>query len=176
VFPVSPARHSLALAPAISTDILHCGSNYALNLCTVRLESAAIFRAVDMQQNLRTWPRFLRNSIRIYNLIYYLGGAIVMFDRKILRQEYTLNIDGEDLSGAYASVNIANGPCYGGDKSAVVTAVPDDGFMDVLMFKGSSALRGLARILPYTTGHCEDFPNDFTLKRGRTFPSVPKSL
>jgi diacylglycerol kinase family enzyme len=90
-----------------------------------------------------------------------------MFDQKLLRQEYTINIDGEDLSGAYASVNIANGPCYGGDKSAVVTAVPDDGFMDVLMFKGSSTLRGLAKILPYTNGHFDDFPKDFTLKRGK---------
>jgi diacylglycerol kinase family enzyme len=60
----------------------------------------------------------------------------------LLAQEYNINIDGEDLSGVYASVNIANGPCYGGDKSAVVTAVPNDGFIDVLMFKGSSTCRG----------------------------------
>jgi diacylglycerol kinase family enzyme len=93
---------------------------------------------------------------------------MVMFDRKIMRQEYTLSIDGENLSGAYASLNIANGPCYGGDKNAVITAVPDDGFMDVLMFKSSSVLRGLARILPYTHGHYERFPGDFTLKRGKT--------
>jgi diacylglycerol kinase family enzyme len=157
----------LASAPVVPTDILHCGSNYALNLCTVGLESAAIFRSVAIQQNLKTWPRFLRNSGHIYNLIYYLGGAMVMFDQKLMRQEYSLNVDGEDLSGAYASVNIANGPCYGGDKSAVVSAVPDDGFMDVLMFKGSSTLRGLTRILPYAKGRYDRFPSDFTLKRGK---------
>jgi hypothetical protein len=64
-----------------------------------------------------------------------------MFDQKILNQEYTISIDGKDLSGSYAGVNIANGPCCGGNKSAVVTAVPDDGLMDVLLFKGGSALR-----------------------------------
>jgi diacylglycerol kinase family enzyme len=157
----------LAAAPAIPTDILHCGSNYALNLCTVGLESAAIFRSVDIQGALRTWPRFLRDSRRVYNMIYYLGGTIVMFNKKLLTQEYDISIDGEDLSGSYASLNIANGPCYGGDKSAVITAVPDDGLMDVLMFKSSSTLRGLIRILPYTKGRYDRFPKDFTLKRGK---------
>jgi diacylglycerol kinase family enzyme len=157
----------LAAAPALPTDILHCGSNYALNLCTVGLESAAIFRAVAIQKGLRTWPRFFRDSRWAYNMVYYLGGVMVMFDKKLLNQEYDISIDGEDLSGAYASVNIANGPCYGGDKSAVVTAVPDDGLMDVLMFRGSSTLRGLTRILPYTKGHYDRFPADFSLKRGR---------
>jgi diacylglycerol kinase family enzyme len=157
----------LASAPTVSTDILHCGSNYALNHCTVGLESAAIFRAAAIQHSLKIWPRFIRNSSRIYNLIYYLGGVVVMFDQKVLKQEYTINIDGEDLSGAYASFDIANGPCCGGDKSAVVTAVPDDGIIDVLMFKGGSTLRGLTRILPYATGHYDRFPEDFTLKRGK---------
>jgi diacylglycerol kinase family enzyme len=156
-----------ASAPLIPTDILHCGSNYALNLCTVGLESAVIFRSVAIQQNLKTWPRFFRNSSRVYNATYYLGGIMAMLDQKAMKQEYTLSIDGENLSGAYASVNIANGPCYGGDKSAVITAVPDDGFMDVLMFKGGSTLRGLTRILPYAHGRYERFPEDFTLKRGK---------
>jgi diacylglycerol kinase family enzyme len=157
----------LAEAPAIPTDMLYCGGNYALNLCTVGLESAAAFRAGAMQKNLRSWPRFFRNSSYVYNLIYYLGGFMVMFDKKTLMQEYNISIDGEDLSGAYAGINIANGPCYGGDKSAVVTAVPDDGFMDILMFKGNTALRGLRRVVPYTKGHYHRFPGDFTMRRGK---------
>jgi diacylglycerol kinase family enzyme len=157
----------LASASVISTDILHCGSNYALNLCTVGLESAAIIRAVSLQQNLRTWPRLLRNSSRLYNSTYYLGGFMVMFDSKTLRQEYTLSIDGEDISGSYASVNIANGPCYGGNKSAVVTAVPDDGLMDVLMINNIGTLQGLKIIIPYTHGHYDYFPKNLTLKRGK---------
>jgi diacylglycerol kinase family enzyme len=157
----------LASAPVIPTDILHCGSNYALNFCTVGLESAAIFRSMDIQRRLKTWPSFFRDNSFIYNIIYYVGGFMVVLDQKILRQEYTISINGDDLSGAYASVNIANGPCYGGDKSAVVTAVPDDGIMDVLMFKGGAAARSLARVLPYTKGRYERFPESFTLKRGK---------
>jgi diacylglycerol kinase family enzyme len=157
----------LAAAPAIPTDILHCGSNYALNLCIVGLESASVFRTVAIQQKLKNWPWFIRNSARIYNLIYYLGGFMVMFDRKLLNQEYTITIDGENLSGSYASVNIANGSCYGGDKSAVITAVPDDGLMDVLMLKGIGTLVGLRMVLPYTNGHYDYFPENTVLKRGK---------
>jgi diacylglycerol kinase family enzyme len=157
----------LASAPVIPTDILHCGSNYALNLCIVGLESASVFKTIAMQRKLRDWPRFIRNNIRIYNFLYYLGGFMVMFDRKLLNQEYTISIDGKNLSGIYASVNIANGPCYGGDKSAVVTAVPDDGIMDVLMLNGLRTLRGLRLVLPYTHGHYDYFPDNTTLKRGR---------
>jgi diacylglycerol kinase family enzyme len=157
----------LASAPVIPTDILHCGSNYALNLCTVGIESAAIFSSVAIQQKLKTWPRIFRNSSRLYYATYYLGGIIAILDQKMMRQEYSLSIDGDNLSGTYASVNIANGPCYGGNKNAVITAVPDDGFMDVLMFRGSNTLRGLIRILPYSQGRHEHFPGDFTLKRGK---------
>jgi YegS/Rv2252/BmrU family lipid kinase len=158
----------LASAALIPTDILHCGSNYALNFCLVGLESAAAFRAVEMQRQMKNFPRFIRNSSRLYNILYYLGGFLAMFDQKIMRQEYTISIDGEDLSGSYVSVNIANGPCYGGDKSAVVTAVPDDGLMDVLLCKSRNTLRGLSQILPYTRGHYDRFPGDFILRRGKT--------
>jgi diacylglycerol kinase family enzyme len=157
----------LVSAPVIPTDILHCGSNYALNLCTVGIESAAIFSSVAIQQKLKTWPRIFRNSSHLYYATYYLGGIMAMLDQKTMRQEYSLSIDGDNLSGTYASLNIANGPCYGGNKNAVITAVPDDGFMDVLMFKGSNTLRGLTRILPYSQGHYKHFPGDFTLKRGK---------
>jgi diacylglycerol kinase family enzyme len=157
----------LAAAPSIPTDILHCGSNYALNLCIVGLESASVFKTVTLQQKLKNWPQFIRNSTRIYNMIYYLGGFTVIFDHKLLNQEYTINIDGENLSGVYASVNIANGPCYGGDKSAVITAVPDDGLMDILMLKGMGTLVGLRMVFPYTNGHYDYFPENTVLKRGK---------
>jgi diacylglycerol kinase family enzyme len=157
----------LAAAPAIFTDILHCGSNYALNLCTIGLESVANSRAVAIQKGLRAWPRFLRNSSQVYNITYNIGGIMVMFDKKLLTQEYEISIDGEDMSGAYANVNIANGPCCGGNKNPVVTAVPDDGLMDVLVFKSTGTFKGISRIVPYTKGHYDRFPGDFSLKRGK---------
>jgi diacylglycerol kinase family enzyme len=156
----------LAAAPAIPTDILRCGSNYALNLCTVGLESSANFRAMGIQQNLKNWPRFLKENHGIYNMTYYIGAVMVMFDKKVLTQKYDISIDGKDLSGVYANINISNGPCCGGDKSPVITAVPDDGLMDILLLKGSNTLRIAYQIVPYTQGHYDRFPNDFMLRRG----------
>jgi diacylglycerol kinase family enzyme len=156
-----------AVAPVIPTDILHCGSNYALNHCVVGLEAVVVFRAISIQQKLKSWPRFLKNNPRLYNGIYYLAGAEAMLDQKILGQEYAISIDGEDVSGIYTSLNIANGPCYGGDKSAVVTAVPDDGFFDVILFKSTKILNNLRQIVPYTKGRYYLFPKYMSLKRGK---------
>jgi diacylglycerol kinase family enzyme len=158
-----------ATAPLILTDILHCGSNYALNLCTVGIESDALFRAVRKQRLMRTYPFFIRNSARIYNFMYILGGIEAMFNKKVRMQEYKISIDGKDVSGAYANISIANGPCCGGDKSEVVTAVPDDGFMDMLLFRSiRSPFEGLMKIIPYTKGQHARFPADFALKRGKS--------
>ncbi|MDR3172633.1 MAG: hypothetical protein LBU19_00145, partial [Treponema sp.] len=158
----------LAAAPVIPTDVLRCGSNYALNFCTVGLESIANFRAIAMQQRLRKWPRFFRTSRRVYNTVYYLGGFMVLFDKETMWKEYTIEIDGEDYSGAYASINIANGPCYGGDKNPVITAVPDDGLMDILMLKGAGPVEAFVRISRCFKGHYERFPGTFRLKRAKT--------
>ncbi|MDR1073963.1 MAG: hypothetical protein LBL45_09870 [Treponema sp.] len=157
-----------AAAPLVTTDILHCGSNYAMNLCTVGIESAALFKAVYRQRQMRKWTSLIKNNARIYNFMYILGGIEAMFNKKTRNQEYTISIDGKDASGAYVSINIANGPCCGGDKSEVVTAVPDDGFMDILLFrKVKGPFEGLVKIAPYTVGHYDRFPANFTLKRGK---------
>ncbi|MDR0374795.1 MAG: hypothetical protein LBH85_03630 [Treponema sp.] len=158
-----------ATAPLVATDILHCGSNYAMNLCTVGIESAALFKAVYRQRQMRRWPFFLKNNAHIYNFMYIWGGAVAMFNKKTRDQEHTVSIDGEDASEAYININIANGPCCGGDKSEVVTAVPDDGFMDILLFrKVKGAFDGLVKIVPYTAGHYDRVPAGyFVLKRGK---------
>jgi diacylglycerol kinase family enzyme len=156
----------LAAAPTIPTDILRCGSNYALNLCTVGLESFANFRALDLQKKLKKWPGFLRDRRNIYNMTYYIGAVMAMFDKKVLGQKYDISIDGKDMSGTYTNVNISNGPCCGGDKSPVFTAIPDDGIMDILMLRERSPLQVSTRLVAYTKGHYDRFPDDFTLRRG----------
>jgi diacylglycerol kinase family enzyme len=157
-----------AAAPAIPADVLYCGGNYALNHCVIGLESAVIFQALDLKRKFKTWPRFIRDCVGMYSFLYLLGGGIALLNQKSLAQEYSINIDGEDLSGTYLSVNIANGACYGGNRNAVVTAVPDDGLMDVLLFKGSYYPKGIFRVIPYTKGLYRRFPENFILRRGKT--------
>jgi diacylglycerol kinase family enzyme len=156
-----------AASPVVPTDILHCGSNYALNLCIVGMESAALFKTLEMQQKLKAWPPFIRNNAHIYNSLYAFGSFAALFDKKkVLKQEYTINLDGKDLSGVYANVNIANGPCCGRNKTIVATAVPDDGLLDVLMLKAGRTVKTISRIMRYSKGRY-DHSDDFILKRGK---------
>jgi diacylglycerol kinase family enzyme len=99
--------------------------------------------------------------------LFTLGGIIAMFDREVREQRYSVLIDGEAADGCYASINIANGPCYGGDKSAVTGALPDDGVLDMLLAKSCTAAR-LLRLLPsYLRGDYHKYPDSFRYRRVR---------
>jgi diacylglycerol kinase family enzyme len=155
-------------AKTISTDIMNCGGNYAINFCTVGMESDAITRATRINHFLEnSGGLFRRISYSLYNQMYYLGGFLAAFNEKVSQQWYEISIDGESFSGRFRSINIANGPCYGGNKSAVITAVPDDGVLDVLIGKSSSFVRTLSLIPPYLKGRFYKYPADFILKRGK---------
>jgi diacylglycerol kinase family enzyme len=99
-------------------------------------------------------------------MTYYVGAVMAMFDKEVLGQKYDITIDGEDMSGTYTNINISNGPCCGGDKSPITTAVPDDGIMDILMLRRRNPLQVSNRLVAYTKGRYARFPDDFTLRRG----------
>jgi diacylglycerol kinase family enzyme len=158
-----------AASPVIPTDILHCGSNYALNLCVVGMESAAILQTLEMHQKIKAWPPFIRNSPHVYNSLYALGSFAAFFvRRKVLKQEYAINIDGQDLSGVYANINISNGPCCGGNKTIAAAAVPDDGLLDVLMLKAARTVKIMRRMIFCNKRRHDYFPDDFMFKQGKT--------
>jgi diacylglycerol kinase family enzyme len=157
-----------ATSPAIPTDIIYCGSVYALNFCTVGVESDAIMKTLELNKILESRRgifRWLNDTL--YLILYYLGGIYAAFNKPLITQQYNLTVDGEDLTGRYCSINIANGPCYGGDKNAVITAVPDDGFLDALFFKSTNSLKILGEMIPYTKGRYADYGDDFIWKRVR---------
>jgi diacylglycerol kinase family enzyme len=155
-------------SPAILTDIIHCGSVYALNFCTIGVEADAIMKTQGFKQSFENrggmfW--WLKDTV--YLSLDYLGGIYAAFDKTVTNQHYNLTIDGEHLTGKYCSINIANGPCYGGDKHAVITAVPDDGFLDALFFKSAPPLKILGEMIPYTKGCYTNYPDDFIWRRVR---------
>jgi diacylglycerol kinase family enzyme len=157
-----------ATSPTIPTDIIYCGSVYALNFCTVGVESDAIMKTLALNKILESRQgifRWLNDTL--YSLLYYLGGIQAALNKPVRSQHYTLTIDGEQLTGQYCSINIANGPCYGGNLNAVITAVPDDGFLDALFFKSTSSLKILGEMVPYTKGQYANYPSDFIWKRVR---------
>ncbi|AEF82185.1 diacylglycerol/lipid kinase family protein [Leadbettera azotonutricia] len=149
-------------AKGIPTDIIHCGDNYALSYCTIGMESAVI---IGIQPWNKQFEKIRRRFNWINSAFIILGAIQVAFNKAVINQYYTINADGEDLSGSYALLNIANGPCYGIDKNAVITAVPDDGFLDMLLLKSISPLRILLMMGPYLKGEFAKYPKYFIWRR-----------
>jgi diacylglycerol kinase family enzyme len=155
-----------AVSPAILTDVIHCGNNYALNFCTVGIESDTIRNCQNMYNKVSFGiKRIKKLDAFVYSTLLYVSGAISVFNKKILNQYYKITIDGEDFSGVYGTINIANGPCYGGNKSPVITAMPNDGILDALFFQCMNSFKAACLIPPFTKGKFRRFPKYFTLKR-----------
>jgi diacylglycerol kinase family enzyme len=154
-------------SPSVPVDIIHCGTKYALNFCTVGLESDAIMTSIALYSSVAGKIRkFRRLNFFVYSLLFYLGGIKAVLNRRILRQRYEITVDGKDMSGVYGTINIANGPCYGGDKNPVITAMPGDGILDAVFFSCNSSFRAISLINPYLKGGCLRLPKKhFTWKR-----------
>ncbi|MDR2101551.1 MAG: hypothetical protein LBP43_03175 [Treponema sp.] len=149
-------------SPAIPTDIIHCGNNCALNFCTVGLEAGAVIKTLSLNKRFDK----LRPLVPALSSFFYtLGGILGAFDKSIIAQRYEINADGVDLSGLYSIVNIANGPCYALGKSAVITAVPDDGFLDMMMVRELSSFEVLRLLPDYLGGNYDKYPDIFFLRR-----------
>ena len=166
-----------AISPAIPMDIIHCGANYALNFCTVGMESDAIMTCLKIYNQFSGELRkFSKLNYIVYVMLFYLGGVKAAFNMKVQKQYYKIDIDGEDFSGNYAAINIANGSCYGGNMNPVITAMPDDGLLDALFFRHKSVLRTASLITKFTKGMFQKYPKDFTLKRLKRIEIQSKDL
>jgi diacylglycerol kinase family enzyme len=151
-------------SPVIPTDVIHCGNNCALNFCAVGMEAAALIKTLSLNRRFEK-ARFRLPALN--GLFYIMGGIGAVFDRDVMGQRYEIEADGEDKSGPYSTINIANGPCYGTGKTPVPTAVPDDGALDMMMVRKVGALKGLRLISDYLKGKYYKYPSLCTLRRVR---------
>jgi diacylglycerol kinase family enzyme len=151
-------------AGTIKTDILCCGSNYAMNFCSVGVEAASILYTLRL---LRIFDRAIRLSRRVVPFLYAVGGVFAILNKRYREQRYRISLDGERVDGDYTTVNIANGPYYGGGMCAAAEASPNDGFMDALFLKKGSALRILRMLPQYLRGGYLKYPAFFNYNRVR---------
>ncbi|MDR1607787.1 MAG: hypothetical protein LBT38_05180 [Deltaproteobacteria bacterium] len=154
---------------SLPTDVIYCGNNYAINTCTIGMESYATHKAISLHNNYR---RLIENSPRplgrfLYNLLYFLGGVFSIKNQAIINQKYQITIDDQDFSGHYAIINIANGPCYGGDKSGAVAAMPNDGLLDVVLFKSTGIFNFISKGLDYLYGKYYKYPELISYHRAK---------
>jgi YegS/Rv2252/BmrU family lipid kinase len=154
---------------SILTDIIYCGSNYALNTCTIGMESYAIHRSFELQSTFKEIANLYPNRANklIYNLLYFIGGVLAINNKKIVNQFYNLYIDDQDYSGNYACINIANGPCYGGNMSSATAAIPNDGFLDVILFKSTGIFNFISKGFDYLYGKYYKYPDLISYYRAK---------
>jgi diacylglycerol kinase family enzyme len=155
-------------AETIPTDVLRSGALYALNFCSVGIEAYALIKTKQINRFLRGGGDTLLKTFhsRFYKPLYYAGIFFAFLDKEVVNQRYEVTIDGVNYNGKYQTLRIANGPCYAGNKFPVRTAVPDDGFCEVLMGRSLGALKSLLNISTYLKG-CYDKLPSYALKQGR---------
>ena len=149
----------MTTAPSRPMDIIHCGSNYALTQLNIGLIGQTIIYAHEM------FPYFpakwLKKNV---GLAYSICGFRGLFNKAVIRQRYTISMDGKDVSGQYSNIHIANIACNGGSLSPSPYAKPDDGILQALMVNNDNMARIAITIGEFNKGHFERY--DFIHHRG----------
>jgi YegS/Rv2252/BmrU family lipid kinase len=139
----------IVTASAIPTDIMDAGINYAVNVCSAGLSAAVVVRTKALNEKMGA---VVRSGSLFYQFMRFLSTLGAVFDRTITAQHYAITIDAQDYSGPYSQVIIANGPYYGGGKIAGLNALPNDGLLDVTLFKSAGPLATLWAMSAYNQG------------------------
>lgn len=152
----------------VPIDVMKLDGAYALNFCTLGIESEAIFLSLKIMRLLEKGGSFSRLIKKhFYEQLYYLGGLAALFGKKYLHQCYRVDIDGEDCGGYYRTIHIANSPWYGGNKCPIRIASPNDGVLDVLLGYPRGALHTLIELPDFVKGRLEKRPDELALKQAR---------
>jgi len=126
---------TLITSDTVPTDMIEVGNMFAINGCSVGLTPATAMKLQEIRAKLS--EGISRYAVGIWFFMYKLTS---LFNREIIAHNYTITIDDEDFSGTYSQINIVNAPYYGRQKTALAGALPDDGMLDVVLFKAVSPL------------------------------------
>ena len=138
---------ALVTADTIPTDMIEVGNMFAINGCAVGLTPARAIKLRDLRAKLSTG--ISRYAVGFRFFMYKLTS---LFNKEIIAHNYTITIDGEDHSGNYSQINIVNAPYFDRHKNALAGALPDDGMLDVILFKSVSPLSTSMAISRYLRG------------------------
>jgi diacylglycerol kinase family enzyme len=136
--------HSLksqVFGKAVPMDIIRCGNNYGMCYAISGVEGYA-----NVLGN-----NWIEKGMPV-DISYMLAGMLVILRGKY-GQNYFIEIDGARIEGDFASVLVANVPCYGKNMCPAIEAHPDDGVLDVYIFKTAPKMKILSRISGYTHGN-----------------------
>ncbi|MDR0644213.1 MAG: hypothetical protein LBG05_04760 [Treponema sp.] len=154
----------LACAPSVTTDVINCSGNYALAHCCIGLEAYSNYHAIRVNDKMSKLGNLWTKGI--YNSIDVMFGTFAVFGG-IAQQKYHVMIDNCDYSGKYGLINIANTAAYGGNLCSVPSAVPDDGYLDVLMYKSNTPYYSLLIMPSFLHEKWRKFSKEFVYRRAK---------
>lgn len=128
-------------------DLIRCNGDYALNICSVGLDARI---GTDVAQYKRL-P--LLQGFRAYAL-----SAVVNTIRGVT-EPYTVEVNGETISGPQTMICVCNGRFYGGGFNPVPDADPADGKLEVLLVHPVSRLQIAAIVSKYKNGEYRKYPD-----------------
>ena len=138
---------SIVTSGTIPTDMIAAGNNYAVNGCSVGFTPAVAVRMKGIKS------RLSRGISRFFiGFWYFLYNVLSLFNKKLIAHHYKITVDGNDYSGNYSFVNIVNSPYFGRGKIALNGSMPDDGLLDVLLFKSAGPLLTYWSLGKYSRG------------------------
>jgi diacylglycerol kinase family enzyme len=138
---------ALAAADTVPTDMIEVGNMCAINGCSVGLNAATAMMMRDIRAKFSVG--ISRYTIGFWSFLNKLTST---FNKELISHNYTITIDDQDYSGHYSQINIINAPYFGRSKAALAGALPDDGMMDVILFKSVSPLLTAISISRYLRG------------------------
>ncbi|MCL2063595.1 MAG: ATP-binding protein [Candidatus Cloacimonetes bacterium] len=150
VHPTFRDFNNLIDAPSQYIDIIDCGSNFAINEVNIGLVGRSLYYANSVLRN----PK-LKWVSRYTPQVYSISAARAMSNLEIVLQKYNVILDGEDLSGIYADIHVANSPTDGGTYVPSPYAKPNDGVLDIIFLSPFSKLEVLKTITLRNSGQFE---------------------
>ncbi len=129
-------------------DLVRCGGDhYSLNVCSMGFD-ARIGTQIDRYKRL---PLVTGSGAYVISILVNLIRGV--------HRPYTIEVDGETISGEQSLICICNGRWYGGGFHPVPSAELDDGLLDVLIVRAVSRLTVAAVIGKYKNGRFAEYPD-----------------
>jgi len=138
---------NMVFGKTIPLDIIQCGNIYGLAFAITGMEAIANLKGEE----------WIEKGMQ-EDIAYMLAGVVQIMSGKA-SQKYYVEIDDTKIEGDFISILTANTSCYGKTMSPAVDAHPDDGILDVYMFKNTQTLKLLGNIPVYTRGDYRKIPD-----------------
>jgi len=138
---------NMVFSKTIPLDIIRCGNNYGNGFAIAGVEAFANMKGDEWIE--KGMPE---------DIAYILAAVVRLISGKA-GQKYFVEVDGNKIEGDFISVLVANAPCYGKAMYSAVDAHPDNGILDVYVFKNASRLKLLSCVSTYTRGNYRKIPD-----------------